>query len=152
MTLRFISAKIEPRGPTQSKTDSSKLVATANNGVIQNFPFPLFTSKDSLFHTHLPPVRTMSTTDLSSPPSTADPHIFTIKAATLKFDTRESLEPYVTPLIENPVEEVYLSGNTYGIEACAYLGEILARKTTLKVPSILARFSACLNLVSGVCC
>jgi hypothetical protein len=71
--------------------------------------------------------------DLSSPPSTADPHIFTIKAATLKFDTRESLVPYVTPLIENPVEEVYLSGNTYGIEACAFLGEILSKKTSLKV-------------------
>lgn len=80
----------------------------------------------------------MSTTatDLSSPPSTADPHVFTIKAATLKFDTRESLEPYVTPLIENPVEEVYFSGNTYGIEACAYLGEILAKKTSLKVRSL----------------
>ena len=85
----------------------------------------------------------MSTTatDLSSPPSTADPHIFTIKAATLRFDTRESLIPYVTPLIENPVEEVYLSGNTYGIEACAFLGEILAKKTTLKVlpPAVLFR-------------
>lgn len=86
----------------------------------------------------------MSTTatDLSSPPSTADPHIFTIKAATLKFDTRESLVPYVTPLIENPVEEVYLSGNTYGIEACAFLGEILAKKKTLKVrPSLRPRLS-----------
>lgn len=103
-------------------------------GVIQNFRD---ISTWSFLHNSSPyfclPEMSTTATDLSSPPSTADPHVFTIKAATLKFDTRESLEPYVTPLIENPVEEVYLSGNTYGIEACAYLGEILAKKTSLRV-------------------
>ena len=77
----------------------------------------------------------MATVELSSPPSTADSLCFTIKAATLKFDSREDILPYLKPLIENPdVEEVHLSGNTYGIEACQLLGEILSTKKSLKVP------------------
>jgi Ran GTPase-activating protein 1 len=73
--------------------------------------------------------------ELSSRPSTADPLCFTIKAATLKFDSREEILPYLKPLIENAdVEEVHLSGNTYGIGACQLLGEILSTKKNLKVP------------------
>lgn len=76
----------------------------------------------------------MANVVLSSPPSTADPLRFTIKAATLKFDSRDDILPYLKPLIENPdVEEVHLSGNTYGIEACQFLGEILSTKKKLKV-------------------
>ena len=78
----------------------------------------------------------MSKVELASPPSTADPFRFAIKAATLKFETREDILPYVQPLIENPdVEEIHLSGNTYGVEACQFLGEILATKKNLKVSS-----------------
>ena len=76
----------------------------------------------------------MATAEISSPPSTPDPLCFTIKAATLKFDSRDDILPYLKPLIENPdVEEVHLSGNTYGIEACKVLGEILSTKKNLKV-------------------
>jgi len=76
----------------------------------------------------------MAKVELSSPPSTADPVRFAIKAATLKFETREDILPYLKPLIENPgVEEVHLSGNTYGVEACRFLGEVLATKKNLKV-------------------
>jgi len=59
---------------------------------------------------------------------------FVIKAATTKFDTREELLPHIEPLIDNPdVEEVHLSGNTYGIEVCKFLGEVLSAKKNLKV-------------------
>jgi hypothetical protein len=76
----------------------------------------------------------MASTEIASRPSTADAHVFTIKAATLKFETRHDLLPYLTPLIENPdVEEVHLSGNTYGVEACEFLGQVLSTKKNLKV-------------------
>jgi hypothetical protein len=76
----------------------------------------------------------MAAGDVSSRPSTADGHVFTIKAATLKFETRDDILPYLQPLIDNPdVEEVHLSGNTYGVEACKFLAEILAAKKNLKV-------------------
>jgi Ran GTPase-activating protein 1 len=76
----------------------------------------------------------MASLELSSPPSSADPLCFTIKAATLKFDNRDDILPYLKPLIENAdVEEVHLGGNTYGVEACKLLGEILATKKSLKV-------------------
>jgi Ran GTPase-activating protein 1 len=74
--------------------------------------------------------------DLSTPPSTADSRRFTIKAATLKFDTREDILPYLKPLIESTdVEQVHLSGNTYGVEACQCIGEILSTKKNLRVVS-----------------
>jgi Ran GTPase-activating protein (RanGAP) involved in mRNA processing and transport len=80
----------------------------------------------------------MATAQLLSPPSTADPLCFKINATTLKFETREDLLPYLQPLIENPnVEEVHLGGSTYGIEACKFLGEILATKKKLKVHSLI---------------
>jgi hypothetical protein len=75
----------------------------------------------------------MAAPELLSPPSSADPLSFTIKAATLKFDTSDDILPYLNPLIENDVEEVHLGGNTYGIEACKLLGEILSTKKKLKV-------------------
>jgi len=76
----------------------------------------------------------MTKSELSSPPSTADPLCFAIKAELRRFDTRDDIEPFLKPLIENPdVEEVHLSGNTYGIEACKRLGQVLATKKKLKV-------------------
>ena len=80
------------------------------------------------------PARMTAPIEVTSPPGTADPLVFTIKAATLRFDTRDEIEPYLIPLVENPdVEEVHLSGNTYGIEACKFLGEVLYAKKKLKV-------------------
>ena len=80
------------------------------------------------------PARMTAPIEVTSPPGTADPLVFSIKAATLRFDTRDEIEPYLIPLVENPdVEEVHLSGNTYGIEACKFLGEILYAKKKLKV-------------------
>jgi len=85
----------------------------------------------------------MANTEIASRPSTADSHIFTIKAATLKFETRDDLLPYLAPLIENPdVEEVHLSGNTYGVEACKFLGEVLSTKKNLKVLFLIPSLSA----------
>jgi Ran GTPase-activating protein (RanGAP) involved in mRNA processing and transport len=76
----------------------------------------------------------MTFIEVSSRPSTADSRVFTIEAATQKFDSREDLVRFVQPLIDaTHVEEVHLSGNTYSIEACKFLGEILATKKSLKV-------------------
>ena len=76
----------------------------------------------------------MAAVDVSSLPSTADARVFTISAATLKFETRADILPYLKPLIDTPdVEEVHLSGNTYGVEACKFLSEILATKKNLRV-------------------
>jgi Ran GTPase-activating protein 1 len=87
-----------------------------------------------LLQKHEATVEHMATVEVSSRPSTPGSLCFAIKAATLKFDSREDILPYLKPLIENPhVEEVHLSGNTYGIEACKVLGEILSTKKSLKV-------------------
>jgi Ran GTPase-activating protein 1 len=84
----------------------------------------------------------MAAPPVESRPSTADANVFTIKAATLKFETRDDILPYLRPLIDNPdVEEVHLSGNTYGVEACKFLAEILATKKNLKVAQFADIFS-----------
>jgi len=89
----------------------------------------------------------MPSPEISSPPSTADPLVFTIKADLRKFDTRADIEPFLKPLIENPdVEEIHLSGNTYGVEACEYLGEVLATKKKLKVLLLHPTELVCLSL------
>jgi Ran GTPase-activating protein 1 len=76
----------------------------------------------------------MTGAEIHSPLSTADSRVFMIKTELRRFDSREDLDPFLEPLIENPdVEEVHLGGNTYGIEACKYLGEILSTKKKLKV-------------------
>ena len=64
--------------------------------------------------------------------SAKDGHV-TIEASGLKFETREDLLQYVDSLLERDVEEVHLSGNTYGVDACRFLGEILLKKKSLKV-------------------
>lgn len=76
----------------------------------------------------------MASVDIPSRPSTADHLRFSIKADTLKFETREDILPYIQPLIDNPdVEEIHLSGNTYGVGACQFLAEVLVTKKNLKV-------------------
>lgn len=52
----------------------------------------------------------------------------------LKFDTAESIQPYIEQLnaIEN-LEEVRFGGNTLGVDACAAVGEALSTKKSLKV-------------------
>jgi|SRR5277367_1529742 len=122
---------------TKSKPSCNLFLFLIQN-LIQLFPVSYFTpasvfgnrkkETDSFFFF-------MASTEIASRPSTADPHIFTIKAATLKFETRHDLLPYLTPLIENTnVEEAHLSGNTYGVEACEFLGQVLSTKKNLKVP------------------
>ena len=58
----------------------------------------------------------------------------------LKFDTRESIQPYIEQLnaIEN-LEEVRFGGNTLGVDACAAVGEALSTKKSLKVRRRVAR-------------
>jgi Ran GTPase-activating protein 1 len=60
--------------------------------------------------------------------------VFSLEGKGLKLDTAADIDAHVAALRENDVvEEVRLLGNTYGVEACKVLGEILATKKTLKV-------------------
>lgn len=60
--------------------------------------------------------------------------IFSIEGNGLKFDTVESIEPYLKQLNEvEDLEEIRLGGNTLGIQACAAVGSELVTKPNLKV-------------------
>lgn len=60
--------------------------------------------------------------------------VFSLEGKGLKLDTAADVDAHVAALRENDaVEEVRLLGNTYGVEACKVLGEILATKKSLKV-------------------
>lgn len=61
--------------------------------------------------------------------------VFSLKGKGLKFDTAADLEPHITELRSNDVEEVQLLGNTFGVEASKLLGEVLATKKNLRVRS-----------------
>lgn len=67
----------------------------------------------------------------------ASTKIFSIEGKGLKLDTAADLEPHITELRTNDVEEVRLLGNTLGVDACKTLGEILATKKNLRVRYIL---------------
>ena len=78
--------------------------------------------------------------------------VFSLQGSTLKFDTLASIEPFLLQIDAVPqLEEIRLSGNTLGVEACAGVGKLLATKQSLKVrrpsrfplsPSSSTRFSA----------
>lgn len=60
--------------------------------------------------------------------------MFSIQANSLKFDTLASIQPYLDQLDEiKELEEIRLSGNTLGIEACAGVAASLESKKQLKV-------------------
>ena len=58
--------------------------------------------------------------------------LFSLEGRGLKLDTAADLEPHITDLRANDVEEVRFLGNTFGVEACKLLGEVLATKKNLK--------------------
>ncbi|KKA27513.1 hypothetical protein TD95_001826 [Thielaviopsis punctulata] len=64
---------------------------------------------------------------------TVSAKVFSLEGKGLKLDSAADIEPYIAPLREMAdVEEVKLLGNTFGIEACKALGQVLATKNTLK--------------------
>ncbi|KEY66146.1 hypothetical protein S7711_05316 [Stachybotrys chartarum IBT 7711] len=68
--------------------------------------------------------------------------VFSLEGKGLKLDTAADIDAHVAALRENDVvEEVRLLGNTYGVEACKVLGEILATKKTLKIANLADMFT-----------
>ncbi|PHH50908.1 Ran GTPase-activating protein 1 [Ceratocystis fimbriata CBS 114723] len=63
----------------------------------------------------------------------ASTKVFSLEGKGLKLDSAADIEPHIAPLRDmTDVEEVRLLGNTFGIEACKALGEVLATKKSLK--------------------
>lgn len=64
----------------------------------------------------------------------ANMKIFSLEGKVLKLDTAADIEPHIKSLREmQDVEEVRLLGNSFGVEACKVLGEVLETKKTLQV-------------------
>jgi Ran GTPase-activating protein 1 len=51
------------------------------------------------------------------------------------FNTKEDIEPYLKQLrdVKDSVEEICLSGHTFGLDACEAVGEVLVEIPNLKV-------------------
>jgi Ran GTPase-activating protein (RanGAP) involved in mRNA processing and transport len=62
--------------------------------------------------------------------------IFTLRGKGLKLDSRADIEPLLNNIDPATVEEVYLGGNTIGVDASVALGEFLKKATKLKVSCI----------------
>ena len=60
---------------------------------------------------------------------------FSMHGKGIKFETRESIEPYLKEIRSIPggVEEIHLGGNTFGVEPCKALADTLKSVDTLKV-------------------
>ena len=59
---------------------------------------------------------------------------FSLHGKGLKFNSRADIEPYLEQLKAlDGVEEIHLGGNTFGVEACVALAEVLKTCTSLKV-------------------
>ena len=68
--------------------------------------------------------------------STNKAKVFSLEGKGLKLDSAADVEAHIQPLREmQDVEEIRLLGNTFGIEACRVLGEVLKTKMTLQVRS-----------------
>ena len=59
--------------------------------------------------------------------------VFSLEGKSLKFNSAADLKAHIADLRSNDVEEVKMLGNTFGVEACKLLGEVLATKRNLKV-------------------
>ena len=64
----------------------------------------------------------------------ANDKIFSLEGEVLKLTTAADIEPHIKTLRDmQDVEEIRLLGNSFGIEACKVLGEVLGTKKTLQV-------------------
>lgn len=63
--------------------------------------------------------------------------VFSLQGKAIKFDTTESIEPYLVELNDLvDVNSIILSGNTLGIDASAAVGKALESKSKLTVSSL----------------
>lgn len=69
--------------------------------------------------------------------------LFSLEGKGLKFDSAADLEAHIADLRSTDVEEVKMLGNTFGVEACKLLGEVLSTKKNLQVCPHHAFFSSC---------
>ena len=61
-------------------------------------------------------------------------NVFSIEGKGLKLDTAEDVEEFVNSILEiENLEQVTLSGNTFGVEAAQAIAEALKGKNTIKV-------------------
>ena len=57
--------------------------------------------------------------------------VFDISNKNLKLDTEQDIAPYISQLEKiEPLYEIHLSGNTFGVGACQALAEVLKKKNT----------------------
>ena len=55
--------------------------------------------------------------------------VFDISNKNLKLDTEQDIAPYISQLEKiEPLYEIHLSGNTFGVGACQALAEVLKKK------------------------
>lgn len=60
--------------------------------------------------------------------------VFDISNKNLKLDTEQDIAPYISQLEKiEPLYEIHLSGNTFGVGACQALAEVLKKKKTLRI-------------------
>lgn len=69
---------------------------------------------------------------------TDESKIFSLIGQGLKLDTKADIQPHLEKLEKiTDLEEIHLGGNTFGVEACQALAEVLKSKKTLKVGLLL---------------
>lgn len=63
--------------------------------------------------------------------------VYSLQGLVLKFDTLESIQPYLDQLEQVPdLREVRFGGNTLGVEACEGVAKVLENKKSLQVRGI----------------
>ncbi len=68
----------------------------------------------------------------------SSPSVFSLEGQGLRLETAADIEPYLKELQSNAgVREIRLGGNTFGVEACKALADILRSKESLEVGLLL---------------
>lgn len=61
-------------------------------------------------------------------------HVFSLVGKNLKLNTKEDIDPHLEDLNRiADLQEIHLGGNTFGVEACRALADVLKTKTNLRV-------------------
>ena len=63
--------------------------------------------------------------------------VYSLQGLVLKFDTLESIQPYLDQLEQvQDLQEVRFGGNTLGVEACQGVARVIEKKKGLKVSQL----------------
>lgn len=77
----------------------------------------------------------------------AGANVFSIESKGLKLNTAEDVQEFVNSISEiKNLEQVILSGNTFGVEAAQAIAGVLKGKKTMRVRSIFKPFGVLLNI------